>query len=294
MKKFLSVLLVCATTMTLSACQTTNQPFSSQNEAPTHTTSNISTSIATANTVHDEVTTAETNVSSIEKTSTKSTSTSAKKQTTVKASNTQPKVTTTIKSNNTSKARTTKAHIHAYTKEVIAATCTEKGYTIYTCVCGNTYKDNYTNLIAHTFTDGKCTMCHALDYVNPSENLKYNTKYAYLDENKASIDILTFKEMTNIHGLSDSTLISYWYYTDNTISNHTIIYKGQTYHIGGVGGPYIYLEFSDTDIAIRWGSEDEPISMRLVVQHDGQLRVTEGQLKGALFTPDVAEHYISG
>ena len=33
-------------------------------------------------------------------------------------------------------------HVHNYTEKVVAPTCTENGYTEYTCKCGDTYKDN--------------------------------------------------------------------------------------------------------------------------------------------------------
>lgn len=66
-------------------------------------------------------------------------------------------------------------HEHSYTSAVTAPTCTEKGYTTYTCECGDTYKDNYVDATGHTIdvipgkaatetetglTDGeKCSVC---------------------------------------------------------------------------------------------------------------------------------------
>lgn len=32
-------------------------------------------------------------------------------------------------------------HTHSYVKEVVNPTCTEKGYTVYTCTCGDSYRD---------------------------------------------------------------------------------------------------------------------------------------------------------
>ena len=51
---------------------------------------------------------------------------------------------------------------HSYTSKVIQSTCAERGYTLYTCTrCGNTYKDNYTELKEHTYktvtVDPTCT-----------------------------------------------------------------------------------------------------------------------------------------
>ena len=42
---------------------------------------------------------------------------------------------------------------HTYSTEIIDPTCSEKGYTLYTCECGDSYKDNYTNIINHTYQE---------------------------------------------------------------------------------------------------------------------------------------------
>ena len=54
-------------------------------------------------------------------------------------------------------------HTHSYTSVVTAPTCTAKGYTTYTCSCGNSYVDNYTDALGHSYTSGKCTRCGAAD-----------------------------------------------------------------------------------------------------------------------------------
>ncbi len=41
-------------------------------------------------------------------------------------------------------------HKHDYSENVVKATCTEQGYTEYTCSCGDTYKDNYVEAKGHT------------------------------------------------------------------------------------------------------------------------------------------------
>lgn len=33
-------------------------------------------------------------------------------------------------------------HVHNYEKTKVEPTCTEKGYTLYTCECGDSYEDN--------------------------------------------------------------------------------------------------------------------------------------------------------
>ena len=51
------------------------------------------------------------------------------------------------------------AHEHSYTAVVTEPTCTEGGYTTYTCECGDSYVDDYTDALGHDFVDGVCTRC---------------------------------------------------------------------------------------------------------------------------------------
>lgn len=45
-------------------------------------------------------------------------------------------------------------HTHAYETSEIAATCTEQGYTLYTCTdCGETKKDNYIEAAGHSYSE---------------------------------------------------------------------------------------------------------------------------------------------
>ena len=44
-----------------------------------------------------------------------------------------------------------KEHEHVYTETVTAPTCAEKGYTTFTCKCGDSYVGNYTDALGHDF-----------------------------------------------------------------------------------------------------------------------------------------------
>ena len=46
-------------------------------------------------------------------------------------------------------------HTHEYTSVVTAPTCTEKGYTTYTCACGDTYKADEKDATEHVFGEWK-------------------------------------------------------------------------------------------------------------------------------------------
>ena len=71
-------------------------------------------------------------------------------------------------------------HSHDYTDTVTAPTCTEKGYTTHTCPCGDTYTDDETAALGHSYANGKCTVCGTpdLDYVSPTEPVEDTPRVA--------------------------------------------------------------------------------------------------------------------
>ena len=54
-------------------------------------------------------------------------------------------------------------HTHSYTAAVTVPTCTEQGYTTYTCSCGDNYKSDYKDALGHDYQNGTCTRCGAKD-----------------------------------------------------------------------------------------------------------------------------------
>ena len=63
------------------------------------------------------------------------------------------------------------AHTHSYEAAVTDPTCTEGGYTTYTCECGDSYVAEETEALGHDFVEGTCTRCGEKDpdYVAPVE-----------------------------------------------------------------------------------------------------------------------------
>ena len=83
---------------------------------------------------------------------------------------------------------------HSYIAVVTEPTCTEQGYTTYTCTtCGHSYVDDYTDPVDHVYEGGNCKWCgEAENYVNWSSistslggNIAMNF-YVELSENLVS------------------------------------------------------------------------------------------------------------
>jgi hypothetical protein len=58
---------------------------------------------------------------------------------------------------------TTQTHSHTYTTTVVAPTCIDDGYSLNTCSCGASYKDNITPALGHDYFEReqnyKCSRC---------------------------------------------------------------------------------------------------------------------------------------
>ncbi len=60
----------------------------------------------------------------------------------------------------------TAEHTHSYEKEVRDPTCTEGGYTVYSCECGDSYTADFVDLMEHNFVNGFCIACEEAEYFN--------------------------------------------------------------------------------------------------------------------------------
>ena len=49
-------------------------------------------------------------------------------------------------------------HTHSYTTSTVAPTCTDKGYTLHKCACGDSYKDGETAALGHSFGEWTVTV----------------------------------------------------------------------------------------------------------------------------------------
>jgi hypothetical protein len=102
---------------------------------------------------------------------------------------------------------------HSYTEVVTAPTCTERGFTTYTCHCGDSYVDNYNDALGHSFTnykynkdatterDGtetaKCDRCTetytrtkpGTKIVNPTASARLNVKASQTVDYKSNVTV---------------------------------------------------------------------------------------------------------
>lgn len=71
---------------------------------------------------------------------------------------------------------------HTYSKEVIAPTCTEKGYTIYSCACGFSDRLDYVNATGHTYSkEVVAPTCTEKGYTIYSCACGFNDKLDYVN-----------------------------------------------------------------------------------------------------------------
>ncbi|MBQ3499816.1 MAG: dockerin type I repeat-containing protein, partial [Oscillospiraceae bacterium] len=72
-------------------------------------------------------------------------------------------------------------HNHVYEAVVTEPTCTERGFTTYTCSCGASYVEDYVEAAGHSFENGICTVCGEWEYPMGDINLdgEVNVKDAY-------------------------------------------------------------------------------------------------------------------
>ncbi len=77
---------------------------------------------------------------------------------------------------------------HNFVKTVVDPTCTDVGYTVYTCAdegCGYTYKETGSSALGHNYEDNFCVRCDTLDPNAPeTEGLEFLPIYDEKDENK--------------------------------------------------------------------------------------------------------------
>ena len=98
---------------------------------------------------------------------------------------------------------------HHYEAVVTGPTCTEQGYTTYTCsVCGDSYVGDYVDALGHDYADGACTRCGEEDPNAPIVITQQPVDYVGLVG-----DTATFSVVAEGEGLKYQ-----WYFYDTAAS----------------------------------------------------------------------------
>ena len=150
-------------------------------------------------------------------------------------------------------------HEHNYIATITAPTCTEKGYTTYTCECGDSYKGDYVDELEHEFTN----------YVSDN-NATYEsdgTKTAYCDRGCGATDTvidtgsklvkngIVFKTLnvdgTNVYGKVPNTQATFSFINEVEIKgNATFVVSTDIYGIQQIPTKTVPLEIGDNTFYI--------------------------------------------
>ena len=60
--------------------------------------------------------------------------------------------TAAVSSSKANTAASSAAHVHNWSRKTVAATCTEQGYTLKSCACGASEKENYVKALGHNWS----------------------------------------------------------------------------------------------------------------------------------------------
>ena len=109
-------------------------------------------------------------------------------------------------------------HTHKYNSKVVEPTCTDKGYTEYTCECGESYKDSYKDALGHDYeenvvepttdaegyTEYTCKRCgHSykddfVDKIPAPKNPTINVSTDYMVKGDTVIVTITDADVSNV------------------------------------------------------------------------------------------------
>lgn len=147
-------------------------------------------------------------------------------------------------------------HTHSYSSYITAPTCTDQGYTTYTCECGNTYKADYVKENGHTFTnyisDGKatcvtdgsliakCDFCDAIDTKPEKGDHKFREDFIIDLDPTCTSEGQKSRHCLNCTEKTDVTVIGKLVHTySSVITAPTCTAQGYTTFTCGCGDTYV-------------------------------------------------------
>lgn len=154
-------------------------------------------------------------------------------------------------------------HTHTYNETITVPTCTEQGYTTYTCSCGDSYIENYVNALGHTetldsavtptctktgLTEGKhCSVCNKVIVAQQTISA---TGHSFTQENNAD------KYLKTVATCEDKAV--YWKSCScGEKGTDTFEYGqalGHIYDQENISSKYLKTEATCTNVAVYWKS----------------------------------------
>ena len=131
---------------------------------------------------------------------------------------------------------------HTYTATVTDPTCTQQGYTTYTCQCGDSYVANKVAPIGHSYVDGICSKC-GIDESNPTLEYRLVT----------SPEVNTAYKFGMIQGNLNNSL----YYVDGNVDRYWLLTTTDAnaaldvYLEAATNGYYLYCYINDVKTYIN-------------------------------------------
>ena len=116
-------------------------------------------------------------------------------------------------------------HIHDYSAVVTEPTCTEQGFTTYTCDCGENYVVDYVDALGHDCVDYTCRRCGDVIY-----KFKYTVYENYVEITGGEGEVTELIIPAEIEGLPVTSIGNYAFY--NRWCHRSIVIPDSVTHIG--------------------------------------------------------------
>lgn len=150
---------------------------------------------------------------------------------------------------------------HAYKDTVVAATCTEKGYTLHKCsTCGESYKDNYKAALGHSYTSkvtkaATCTENRVKTYTCSRCNNTYTetiekTGHKYVDTVVAPTNTEKGYTLHKCSVCGDSYKDNYTDCLDPTLKTYSNEMRNKAAYVSA--GDKIQFVMADTAYNAKW------------------------------------------
>ena len=157
---------------------------------------------------------------------------------------------------------------HSHEAKVTAPTCTEGGYTIYTCFCGDSYISDETAAAGHSYRGGVCTVCHACQACGECQ---------WTPITNAQLDEWGKYDMPPGHYVLTedvSTVQKQLNYNGDLPGSFCIDLSGHTY----TGGSRAFVAYADTRLNIMDSVGDGVLNGQMVTGSGGVIYIAAGQV----------------